>query len=69
MKSLATGVGPGVSFIDVNINPDVLSKLVVTTGPLCSNGVKLCVESLVKQYAPSAHVRQSELEGSLRSRR
>ena len=69
MKSLLTGVDPGVSFIDVDINPDILSKLVVTTGPLCSNGVKLCVESLLKQYAPSAQVKQSELEGSMRSRR
>lgn len=68
-RSLLTGVSPGIHFIDVDLNSSALSKLVVTTGPLCSAGVKLCVESLVKQYAPQARVQPSEFEGSVRSRR
>ena len=68
MRCLQTGQDPGVQHIDVDLRTTALSELVVTTGPHCSPGAKLCVESLVKQYAPHARVQPSSLEGSLRWR-
>ena len=66
IQSLLKGRDPGVLFIDVDLKSSALSELVVTTGPLCSEGAKLCVESLVKEYAPLGRVQPSELEGSVR---
>lgn len=68
IRSFQTGHDPGVRSIDVDLRPSALSELVVTTGPHCSEGAKLCVESLVKQYAPLGRVQSSELEGWVRRR-
>ena len=68
LTSLLTGVDPDVKYIDVDIRSSALSELVVTTGPLCSAGTKVCVESLVRQYAPHGRVRNSELEGRVRAK-
>lgn len=68
MRCLQTGQDPGVQYVDVDIRPSALSEMVVTTGPHCSPGAKLCVESLIKQYAPLARVQPSELEGWVRRR-
>lgn len=66
MRSLTSGTDLGVDFIDLDLNADAFNTLTVTTGPLCNAGVKMCVESLVRQYAPQAHVQASELEGAVR---
>ena len=68
LQSLLEGRDPGVRCIDIDLKSIALRELVVTTGPHCSEGAKLCVESLVKQYAPHGRVQPSELEGSIRRR-
>jgi hypothetical protein len=67
-SSIRTGQDPGIAHLDVDLRESALSELVVTTGPLCSAGAKLCVESLVKQYAPHGRVQASALEGGMRRR-
>ncbi|MCB1907671.1 MAG: hypothetical protein KDH15_09900 [Rhodocyclaceae bacterium] len=66
--SFGTGRDPGVEYIDLDLRQGALSELVVTTGPLCSVGAKLCVEALVQRYAPTGRVQSSELEGCVRKR-
>jgi hypothetical protein len=67
-NTIRTGQDPGIPHLDVDLRESALSELVVTTGPLCSAGTKLCVESLVKQYAPHGRVQASALEGAIRRR-
>jgi hypothetical protein len=67
-NSLRTGQSPGITYLDVDLSETALSELVVTTGPLCPAGAKVCVESLLKQYAPLGRVQASSLEGSIRPR-
>lgn len=67
-RTLHQGVDPGIVFIDVDIRATALEELVVTTGPLCSAGGKLCVEALIKQYAPRGRIQASALEGGVRGR-
>ena len=31
-------IDPGINFIDVQINPEILSQMVIRTGPLCTAG-------------------------------
>lgn len=68
MRSFQTGQDLGVRSIDVDLRPTALSEVVVTTGPLCSPGTKLCVEALMKQYAPLGRVQSSQFEGWVRDR-
>jgi hypothetical protein len=67
-NAIRTGQAPGIAYLDVDLRASALSELVVTTGPLCSSGAKLCVESLVKQYARNGRVQASALEGGMRHR-
>lgn len=67
-NSLFSGVDPGINHIDLDIRASALSELVVTTGPLCSPGGKLCVEALVKQHARLGRVQASILEGAVRAK-
>lgn len=67
-NSIRTGQEPGIAHLDVDLRVSALSELVVTTGPLCSSGAKLSVESLVKQYARNGRVQASALEGGMRHR-
>ncbi len=67
-NSFQTGRDPGITYLDVDLTESALYELVVTTGPLCLPGAKLCVDSLVKQYAPLGRVQGSSLEGRIRPR-
>lgn len=68
MRAFIEGADPGVEFIDLDLNQDALNSMVITTGPLCSAGLKLSVEALVCKYAPRAVIRSSALEGAIRQR-
>lgn len=66
LNSMLTGTGPGVEWIDLDLAEEAIGQMTLTTGPCCSRGQKLCVEALKNQYAPSAVVRPSVLEGKIR---
>ncbi len=65
-QKLYNGEGPSIEYFDVDINPDILNKIVVTTGPLCTNGDFLIVESLLEKYASEATIYKSKFEGTIR---
>ncbi len=66
--SLIKNIDPDINYIDVPIDPNAISKMVIRTGPLCTPGGKICVEALVSQLAPGAKIESSLLEGAVRAR-
>jgi len=56
VQAMLSGVAPGVNYLDVDLSKGALDSILVTTGPLCSQGAKLCVQALVERYAPKGHV-------------
>lgn len=63
---LLKGVAPSIEYLDIEMSKQAFESLVVTTGPHCSEGAKLCVDSLVKRYAPKGKVVESCLAGAIR---
>jgi hypothetical protein len=61
-----SGVDLGISYIDVAIDPAVLAKMVIRTGPLCTAGGRVCVEALLNAYASKAKIESSPLAGTVR---
>ena len=68
-QSFIDGIDPGITYIDVDLNPIALDRLIVRTGPLCSDGGILCTEALLAKFAPNARLEKSALAGTIRSRR
>ncbi len=66
-QAMLSGVDPGVNYLDVDLSKRALESILVTTGPLCSSGSKLCVQALVERYAPKGRVEQSCFTGTIRS--
>ena len=66
-RAMLNGFAPGIQYLDVDLSESALEALVVTTGPLCSRGKRLCVEALVKEYAPKGRVEESCLNGTIRT--
>lgn len=66
-QKLYNGEGPPIDYIDVDINPDILNKVTVTTGPLCTDGDIIIVESLMSKYAPEGNISRSKFEGTIRN--
>ena len=62
-------IDPGINFIDVQINPEILSQMVIRTGPLCTDGGKATVDAIVSKWAPKAKVETSGLAGFVRAKR
>ena len=65
-QAFIRGVDPGVSFIDVPINPVALNQMIIRMGPLCTPGGKVCVEALRDSFAPKAKIELSPLAGTVR---
>ena len=67
-NSLVNNIDPGISHIDVTMAPGAFDKAVIRLGPLASPGTRVCVESLLAQFAPQARLERSALEGAVRAR-
>ena len=65
-SSIIQNIDPKVSYVDVKLSREALSKIVVRTGPLCSEAGKICVEAIVSHLAPGAKIKNSSLEGCIR---
>jgi hypothetical protein len=66
-QKLCLGEGSDLSYFDIELNPEILKELVVTTGPKCSEGDKILVEALVNLYTPKATIQPSKFEGTIRN--
>ncbi len=67
-NNLLNNVDPGISHIDVTLAPNAFDDAVIRLAPLASPGIKVCVESLLMQYAPKARLELSSLAGAIRAR-
>ena len=61
MQAVYDRIPPKLSFFDLEINPELLSK--ITLSPICSEAEKVIVESIVQKFAPKAIIRESMLKG------
>ncbi len=68
INALLNGIAPGIEFLDVDLSDQAFEKMEVVLGPLCSEGSKLAVRALVKNYAREAKVWESEFTGKIRAR-
>lgn len=66
LHAMLNGIAPGIEHLDLDLSDEALDQIVVTTGPLCTAGAKLCVESLVERYAPHGRVETSCFNGVIR---
>ena len=65
-QKLHKGEGPPIEYIDIDIDKDILNNIHITTGPLCTEGDILIVESLLSKYTSSGILKRSKLEGTIR---
>lgn len=63
MQAVYDRIPPKLSFFDLEINPELLSKMKITLSPICSEAEKVIVESIVQKFAPKAIIRESMLKG------
>ncbi len=61
LNSIINGNGPKLESFDIDINPTVLDNINVTLGPLCDEGDKTMVESLLKTYTKNGSVVKSKI--------
>ena len=66
LNALLKGEGPGIEYFDVELEERELDKILVTAGPLCSEGQYLIAESLVAEFTTQGRVVRSNLAGSIR---
>lgn len=60
------GTPPPISHFDVDIDPIALDKIIVTLGPLATEGDKLIVEALLKEYTKNRLCKDSVLKNDIR---
>ncbi len=65
-EQLYKGKGPDLMYFDVDINTEILNKVHITTGPVCTEGELILVESLLERYAPKGTLSKSKFEGTIR---
>lgn len=61
MQAFFDSIDPGENYLDVPFNLSILDDLIIRTGPLCTAGGKICVQSLIDKFAPKAKIEESHL--------
>lgn len=67
-SEMISGRDPGITYIDVPLEPKILDQMVIRVGPLCSLGGRKCIEALVQAFAPGAKLEDSPLKHTVRER-
>lgn len=67
-SEMMSGRDPGITYIDVPLEPTIRDQMVIRVGPLCSLGGRKCIEALVQAFAPGAKVEDSPLKHTVRER-
>lgn len=55
-----------IEYIDVDLSYKAIENITVTLGPLCSDGDRILVESLLKSFSKNAILKISNLTGKIR---
>lgn len=67
LNCLISGVGPDLDYFDVELDARVIDNIVVTLGPLISEGNRIAVETLVNKFSNNGRVIPSHLTGTIRT--
>lgn len=65
-EAFATKLPPHFETYDLSLKDGIFDNLVVTLSPSITDGRRVIVESLVKQYAPKATIKESTLRQSVK---
>ena len=66
IKCIRERRGPSTTYIDLDLDPATLGKMVVTLGPLAAAGEEALAEAVIKTHAPSVTLSESVLAGTIR---
>jgi hypothetical protein len=66
--ALYKGIAPTFDFFDVDIAQHAIDNIKVITGPLCTEGDFIIVESLLRNFAPKGILEKSRFSGTIRKR-
>jgi hypothetical protein len=67
INSLTTGFEPPLDFYDLNLDPNILSKIKVTLGPMCTSEEERRVRAILRQYCPTATLQWSQFKNRIRA--
>ena len=65
-EAFATKLPPHFETYDLSLKDGIFDNSVVTLSPSITDGQRVIVESLVKQYAPKATIKESTLRQSVK---
>lgn len=65
-EALFRGVAPTITYLDLELSEDAIRQIKVRAGPLMTKGQRICVQSLLDNYAPGVVLEDSHLAGLLR---
>lgn len=65
-RAIANGTRPYFETYDLSLKEEVFEQLEVTLSPSITMGQRIIVESLLKQYAPKAKIKESSLTQSVK---
>ena len=68
-ECIKNGKAPPIISFDVDLDPDVLDNVVVTLGPLCSEGDEVIVQALLDRFTNNGRLQKSSLAGKIRKPR
>lgn len=57
-----------ISYIDLDLNSEVLNNIVIRLSPTCTNADRIIVESLLYKYASKGVIEDSNLKNTIRSK-
>jgi hypothetical protein len=65
-EALFRSVAPAITYLDLELSEEAIRQIKVRAGPLMTKGQRICVQSLLDNYAPGAVLEDSHLAGLLR---
>lgn len=66
MNCFVNGVPPKINYFDIELDKTALDNIVITLGPLCSDGNRIITETLISKYCKNGKVLPSKLTGTIR---
>jgi len=66
INAIGNSVPPAIDYFDVELSSNRLNHVMITTGPLCSEGDRVVTKALVEKYTDHGVVTESALSGMIR---
>lgn len=66
VTSLYQGKGPELEYFDVDVGEEALKSIIVTAGPMCTEGDRVVIEALIEKHSPTGRMDKSKFTGTIR---